>query len=144
MRNLLNALTGAAVLAVSLAAQPVSAADDVGIPVTIQVSDPEGAAIPTAVVRHPREQDRHRVNTETGQWKASVLYLPDGDELIFEKGMTLQFEVSAPGYVNANVTYVVRKRKNVVPVILKKMVFDLQDDTMDEPTIQFGRDKPID
>lgn len=140
MRNIL----GAVVLWCGVAAAPAFA-EEVGIPVTVQVTDEAGAPIPTAVVRHPEEADRHRVNTETGRWVASVLYLPDGSELVFEKGKELEFEVSAPGYANARVKYFVRKRKNLVPVVLQKMELKLEeDDDMEDPVIQFGRDKPID
>lgn len=139
MRTLFSTLALAAALYV-----PSALAEEIGIPVTVQVSDPSGVPIPTAVVRHPDEADRHRVNTETGQWKANVLYLPDGSELVFEKGMELEFEVSAPGYQNVRVKYFVRKRKNLVPVTLTKMEMTLEDDELEDPVIQFGRDKPID
>lgn len=138
------------VLAVLLAsaltsAQAVAGDDSIGIPVTVEVLDPEGLPIATAVVRHPDEADPHRVNTETGRWTAQILYMPNGDELVFEKGMELEFEVSAPGYKNARVKYFVRKRKNLVPVTLEKMNFELtSDDDVEDPVIQFGRDKPID
>ena len=126
-------------------AAPAMAQDEVGVPVTVQVLDTVGQPVPTAVVRHPNEESRHRVNTETGKWTDSVLYLPNGDELIFEKGMELEFEISAPGYQNARVKYFVRKRKNLVPVVLQKMELDLtEDEEQDDPVIQFGRDKPID
>lgn len=121
------------------------AADDEGIPVTVEVMDEVGNPIPTAVVRHPEETFRHRVNAENGAWSNTSLWLPNGDELRFVKGMTVQFEVSAPGYNNRFVEYVVRKRKNVISVVLSKMELDLsEDDEMDDPVIQFGRDKPID
>lgn len=121
------------------------AQDPVGVPVTVQVVDTAGAPIPTAVVRHPNEEARHRVNTETGKWTDSVLYMPNGDELVFEKGMELEFEISAPGYQNARVKYYVRKRKNLVPVVLQQMELELtEEEDMDDPVIQFGRDKPID
>ncbi|MBX2799176.1 MAG: hypothetical protein KTR31_15995 [Myxococcales bacterium] len=119
-------------------------ADSVGIPVTVRVIDAQtGEPIRTAVVRHPREQDRHRVNTETGQWTESVLYMPDGSELVFEKGMELEFEVSAPGYANQRVTYLVRRRKNTFEVPLTRMEIDLSDEDPEDVIIQFGRDKPI-
>ncbi|MEQ1502787.1 MAG: hypothetical protein ABMB14_11185 [Myxococcota bacterium] len=122
-----------------------SAADDEGIPVTVRVLDAATELpLPTAVVRHPQEQDRHRVNTETGTWTGSVLYMPDGSELFFAKGMPLEFEVSAPGYVNQSVTYVVRRRRNEVSVRLEKMAIDMSQEDPDDITIQFGRDKPID
>jgi len=114
-----------------------------GVPITVYVLDEAGKPIPTAVVRHPDEQDRHRVNTSTGAWTGSVLYLPDGSEIFFEKGMILELEVSAPGYVTSKVVYQVRKRKNKVTVQLKKMDVILEDDEMEDPVIQFGRDKPI-
>ncbi len=121
------------------------AEDPVGIPVTVIVTDVAGAPISTAVVRHPDEQDRHRVNVTDGHTDISVLYLPDGSELVFTKGMEVEFEVSAPGYQNAHVKYLVRKRRNVVPVTLEKMDLSEQVGEGDEdPAIQFGRDKPID
>lgn len=124
---------------------PATAQEDEGIPVTVEVKDTKGEPIPTAVVRHPQEEQRHPVNTQTGRWTESILYLPNGEELKFEKGMVLEFEVSAPGYKNAHITYTVRKRKNLAPVVLEEMDLDLTDDEeMDDPVIQFGRDKPID
>ncbi|MBN2799597.1 MAG: hypothetical protein JXX28_10655 [Deltaproteobacteria bacterium] len=119
-------------------------AGDLGLDVTIVVVDQAGAPIPTAVIRHPAEADRHRVNTSNGEWTTDVLYLPDGSELIFEKGMDLTLEISAPGYVTQKISYQIRKRKNRATVQLEKMSVILEDDEMDDPVIQFGRDKPID
>lgn len=119
------------------------AADDLGVPVSVTVLDVAGAPIPTASVRNPEEADRHSVNRETGTWTGNVLYLPDGSEIVFEAGLVLELEISAPGYISQKVTYQVRKRKNRVTVNLEEM--DLTEDT-DEPDIiiQPGRDKPID
>jgi hypothetical protein len=146
MRTLSRALAFLVMIAAVLLGSPLARAgnEDDGIPVTVRVIDPNGEPIPTAVVRHPQEQDRHRVNTETGMLTLSVLYLPDGSEILFEKGMSVDFEVSAPGYVNKKVTYVVRKRRNTFDVTLDKMTIDMSDDDPDDITIQFGRDKPID
>jgi hypothetical protein len=131
-------------LAVGAGSQAL-AAEQEGIPVTVRVLDSAtGMAVPTAVVRHPQEQDRHRVNTESGSWTGEVMYMPDGSELFFTKGMTLEFEVSAPGYVNKRVSYVVRKRRNEVEVFLQKMAIDMSEEDPEDITIQFGRDKPID
>jgi len=130
-------------LSAGLASAPAYA-DDPGTPVTVRVLDTAGVPIPTAVVRHPKEEDRHRVNTELGTWTGSVLYMPDGSELIFEKGMLLEFEVSAPGYQNQRVTYEMRKRKNEFDVFLEKMQIDMTDEDPEDIVIQFGRDKPID
>lgn len=141
MFRLLTALT--LVAGISVAA-PALAQDD-GIPVTIEVLDPEGKPIPTAVVRHPEEADRHRVNTETGRWTGSVLYMPDGSELVFEKGLVLSFEVSAPGYANSSFQYLVKKRKNLGTVVLEPITFSIEEDEeLEDPVIQFGRDKPLD
>lgn len=132
-------------LALGLAwSAPAQAADEVGTPVTIRVTDATGVPIQTAVIRYLADQSRHRVNTETGESTESVLYLPDGSELVFDKGMELEFEVSAPGYTSARIKYYVRKRKNLVPVILEKMELGAIEEGEDEPLIQFGRDKPID
>ena len=111
-----------------------------GVPVKVYVKDIAGAPISTAVVRHPSEADRHRVNAETGHWEQAILYLPDGSELVFEPGLNLQLEVSAPGYMTRVVAYDVKKRRNQFPVVLEKM--NLKDADFEEPIIQFGRDKP--
>ena len=92
------------------------------------------------MVRHPDEADRRRVNSVTGVWEDSILYLPDGSELRFVPGMTLQFEISAPGYITQVVAYDVRKRNNKVEIALKEM--EIEEEEIDEPLIQFGRDKP--
>jgi hypothetical protein len=114
-----------------------------GIPLEIQVVDAQGAPIPTAKVRNPQEKDPKGVNADTGTWKGSVLYLPDGTEMFFAKGMELTFEISAPGYKNQKITYVMRKRKNRVLITLEKMALDMNDVEEEDPVIQFGRDKPI-
>jgi len=119
-------------------------AQDDGIPVTVEVLGAEGEVIPTAVVRHPDEKEQHKVNTETGRWTERVLYMTDGSEFVFAKGEILAFEVSAPGYKNETVTYVVRKRKNLISVRLNKLNLDLSEDQDQSPNINFGRDKPLD
>ena len=88
---------GALLLAVGLSA-PAEAKKDAnqGVEVRIRVMDEAGEAIPTAVVRHPEEADRRRVNSVTGEWMASVLYLPDGSELIFVPGMSLSWRSRPP------------------------------------------------
>jgi hypothetical protein len=113
-----------------------------GVEVRIKVMDEAGEPIPTAVVRHPEEADRRRVNSVTGEWMASVLYLPDGSELIFVPGMSLQLEVSAPGFMTQVIQYDIRKRKNVAEVTLQALKVD--EETIEEPMIQFGRDRPRD
>lgn len=113
---------------------------DAGVNVRITVLDVAGAPVPTAVVRHPDEADRRRVNSVTGVWEDSILYLPDGSELRFVPGMTLQFEISAPGYITQVVAYDVRKRNNKIEIALVEM--EIEEEEIDEPLIQFGRDKP--
>lgn len=113
-----------------------------GVPVKVTVLDPAGEPVPTAVIRHPDEADRHRVNSLTGSWEESKLYLPDGSELIFTPGMSIQLEVSAPGYLTQIIQYDIRKRKNNVEVTLPLLQLDEQQ--IEEPLLQFGRDKPRD
>lgn len=116
--------------------------DSDGVPVTVTVLDVEGNPVPTAVIRHPDEADRRRVNAVTGEWTGSVLYLPDGSEMIFTPGMTLTLEISAPGYMTQIIQYDIRKRGNKVEITLPQLTFDEGD--IEEPLIQFGRDKPRD
>lgn len=111
-----------------------------GVNVRVIVIDGERKPISTAVVRHPEEQDRHRVNSVDGSWEASVLYLPDGSELRFTPGMILKLEISAPGYVTQTFEYQVRPRRNVVELSLAQIEMD--DTTIEEPVISFGRDLP--
>ncbi len=121
---------------------PAYAKDKVapGVPVRVIVNDPEGKPIPTAVIRHPQEQDRHRVNAVDGSWEGNALYMPDGTELRFTSGMTLELEISAPGYTTQVFQYQVRKRKNTVQVSLPKI--ESEATPVEEPVISFGRDEP--
>lgn len=136
-----------AVAGLVLAAPTLSFAkkdDQPGIELVIKVVDAETEEpVRTAKVRNPQEKDTQSVNTDTGEWRGRVLYLPDGTEVFFEKGMELTFEVSAPNYKLQKITYVMRKRKNRVVIPLEKMSINLDDMEDDEPVIQFGRDKPI-
>jgi len=112
-----------------------------GVPVRVYVlGEADGKPVPTAVVRHPDEADPHRVNAATGHWEGSVLYLPDGSELIFTAGMSIDLEVSAPGYLSKIIRYDIKKRRNHFNVELQQL--ELEDDVFEEPIIQFGRDKP--
>lgn len=123
---------------------PAFAADDVGIPLQVQVIGEDGKPIRTATVRHPREQERHRVNSVTGVWEESVLYMLDGTEFPFEKGTVVNLEVSAPGYQVSEVEYKMRRRRNKVVVQLDEIEIAEDDWRDDAPMIQFDRDKPID
>ncbi|MEQ1571370.1 MAG: hypothetical protein ABMA64_37425 [Myxococcota bacterium] len=120
-------------------------ADDEGLEVRLRVIDAAtGLPVPTAVIRHPTEQNRHRVNTVSGEWAGTMLYLPDGSELRFARGVHLELEVSAPGYVNQRLAYVVRRRKNIVDVPMVALEVDLARDAPDDVIIQFATDDPID
>ncbi|MBW2253566.1 MAG: hypothetical protein JRI25_03075 [Deltaproteobacteria bacterium] len=114
------------------------------IPLTVQVLDGGGEPIITAVVRHPGERERHRVNHATGAWTTNALYLPGGDVLKFDPGMEIEFEVTAPGYISETIRYIVRKRKNVIEVTLQPMDLSEDREGQEDPIIAFGRDKPID
>ena len=109
-----------------------------GVPVRVTVRDANGEPVPTAVVRHPKEADRHRVNAATGEWEASALYLPDGSDVTFAPGMTLELEVSAPGYLTQVVEHEVKKKKNRIDVGLEAIDLDPVDDA--EPILEFDRD----
>jgi pseudouridine-5'-phosphate glycosidase len=127
--------------AASSPAQAKKASVEEGVEVTIVVQDAAGEPIPTAVVRHPGEAARNRVNAVNGEWKNSRVYLPDGSEMLFLPGMSLQLEVSAPGFMLRIVTYDIRKRNNRVVVVLEPMPEEQEE--MEEPMIQFGRERPI-
>lgn len=132
------ALLGMFAPGVALAAKPPKEVE--GVPVRVIVLDAERKPVSTAVIRHPQEADRHRVNSVDGSWEASVLYMPDGSELRFTPGMTLELEISAPGYMTQVFQYQVRKRKNVIELSLPRIEMD--DTTIEEPVISFGRDLP--
>lgn len=137
MRNLLRMLLAFA-FAGTAAAKPADSAE--GVPVKVVVKDDAGTPIPTAVVRHPLEQDRHRVNSVDGSWETSVLYLPDGTELRFTPGQTVELEISAPGFVTQVFQYQIRKRRNVVELKLQKI--ESENEQIEEPMVTFGRDLP--
>lgn len=110
-----------------------------GVSIQVTVVDVDGKPISTAVVRHPEEADRHRVNSLTGIWEAEILYLPDGSELVFTPGTTLTLEVSAPGYMTQIIQYDIRKRRNRIEVLLP--ILEVDENDIEEPLIQFGRDR---
>ncbi|MCK6518819.1 MAG: hypothetical protein RIT28_2220 [Pseudomonadota bacterium] len=113
-----------------------------GTPVTVFVTDTETTAISTAVIRHPDEAERHRVNSVDGSWTEEVLYMPDGSEIVFRPGEMLVLEISAPGYETQVIQYQVRRRKNEFNVQLVRHDFD--DEAIEEPMMSFGRDNPRD
>ncbi len=124
-------------------ASPAHARDkDEGLPVTVTVLDEAGDPVSTAVVRHPDEADRHRVNAADGTWVEEALFLPDGTTLTFEPGLVLFLEISAPGFQTLILQYEVRKRKNFVEVHLKKMEED--DTEIEEPMMRYNRDEAWD
>ena len=141
-RLLIPVLCSAGLLFSSACKKNTTVSNGPGIEVTVRVLDEAGAPVGSATVRHPDEADPHPVNVMSGAFAASVLYMPDGRELIFEKDLQLTFEISAAGYVNQEVLYTVKKRNNQVTVVLEKMNLDIDDD--DDAVIGFGRDKPID
>jgi hypothetical protein len=130
----------AACLTPHVAAADKGAAE--AVPVRVIVRDEAGAPVPTAVVRHPKEADRHRVNAATGEWEAKALYLPDGSEMAFAPGITLELEISAPGYLTKLVAHDVRKRRNQVDVVLEAI--DLDATPAPDPVIDFAHDAPRD
>jgi hypothetical protein len=89
---------------------------------TVVAVDPSGRPVPSASVRFLDEQDRHRVNAETGSWTGSVRYLPDGSERAFQRGDTLQVEVFAPGYGYTRDAYTLeRRRRHQLEVVLRPL-----------------------
>jgi hypothetical protein len=115
-------------------------AQDLSADVTIHVLDTDGRVVPSAVVRHPLERELHRVNADNGTWKTDAFYF-EGDRVEqLERGMTLTLEISAPGFRNAELTVLLRRRHNRFRVKLEPMT--LQDETQD-PLVEFGRDRPF-
>ena len=127
----------------ALLATTALAQNDDGIPLTVQVTDSHGVPIPTAVIRHTEEEIRHSVNAENGTWSGSVLYLPNGDELVFDRGFVVELEVSAPGYEARPVAYKMLKRRNEIVIALPALDLTNDYEEMEEPVIQFGRSTPI-
>lgn len=111
-----------------------------GVPVKVVVLDEAREPIRSAVVRHPQEADRHRVNSVDGSWEAAVLFMPDGTELRFTPGMMLDLEISAAGYMTQVFQYQVKKRRNTVEVQL--VAIEMDTETIEEPIITFKQDKP--
>ena len=141
-KGLLTPVLSLAVLVFALAGCATTPQGEVGTIVQVTVLDGEGDPIPTAVIRHPEEADRHRVNTVTGVWEEEVLYLPDGTELIFEPGLLLYLEISAPRYVSQTIQYEVKRRRNRVIVTMEEL--EIEEAVIDAPMMSFGRDRAID
>ena len=87
----------------------------------IEVRDPQEAPIPTAAVRFLAEGECHAVDGE-GTWTGEGMLLSDGSEVLFVRGMTLHFDVLAPGYRPLLGSYVLRGgRSDRVEVVLEPM-----------------------
>ena len=142
MKKVLLSLVSLALVGELVAPEALAKKGDAGTRVYVQVLDDTEAPIPTAVIRHPDEADRHRVNSVDGTWDEEVLYMPDGSEMVFAPGMILVLEVSAPGYETKVIQYQVRRRRNNVKVSLAKL--QLEDEQVEEPMMSFGRDTPRD
>ena len=80
------------------------------------------------------------MNSVDGSWETNVLYMPDGTELRFTPGQTVELEISAPGYVTQVFQYQIRKRRNVVELKLHKI--ESENEQIEEPMVTFGRDLP--
>ena len=78
---------------------------------TVVGTNEAGQPIPNAWVRVPGYEGRRDVEPETGVWETSTLYRNDGAAMIFTKGMDIEFNVTAPGFVPARVAYRVRPRR---------------------------------
>ena len=74
MKTLFTLLVAAVLTLLPGQAEAKRGADSVGTRVYVQVTDPAGEPIRTAVIRHPEEADRHRVNSVDGTWDEEVLY----------------------------------------------------------------------
>tara|TARA_B110000037_G_C16931816_1_gene428928 strand:+ start:18 stop:488 length:471 start_codon:yes stop_codon:yes gene_type:complete len=142
LRSLVGPVLGLTVVVFTVAGCATTPQGEVGTIVQVTVEDSEGDPVPTAVIRHPEEADRHRVNTVTGVWEEEVLYLPDGTELIFEPGLLLYLEISAPRYVSQTIQYEVKRRRNRVVVTLEAL--EIEEAVIDAPMMSFGRDRAID
>jgi hypothetical protein len=142
LRSLVAPVLGLTVVVFTVTGCATTPQGEVGTIVQVTVEDSEGDPIPTAVIRHPEEADRHRVNTVTGVWEEEVLYLPDGTELIFEPGLLLYLEISAPRYVSQTIQYEVTRRRNRVIVTLEAL--EIEEAVIDAPMMSFGRDRAID
>jgi hypothetical protein len=113
------------------------------IPITLQVVNERGAPIPTASIRHPKEAMLHTVNHVTARWTADALNLLDGTRVPFTNKQMLTLEITAPGYQSAHITFQIRKRKNVMTVVLPFMSSEADSEKEDDPIVQFRRSKPI-
>ena len=119
-----------------------------GVNVAIVVLDDKSQKpVPTATIQHPLEEMSHRVNEVTGIWQDNQILLPDGETLHFSPGSTVEFQVSAPGYVTKHIRYDIRRWKNKVDVQLHKMdlspgddliPLELDDKKMRDPTMEGG------
>ncbi|MCB9669080.1 MAG: hypothetical protein H6736_21070 [Alphaproteobacteria bacterium] len=120
-----------------------------GVAVTVVVQDKDGNPIPSAQVRHPDEPQKHRVNVEDGSWTGDAVYLSSGEELVFQKSMSVPLEISAPGFENKTITLVVNKKpkKNRIEVVLDALAIDLDEKQPGDdggPSIGFKHDNPRD
>ena len=105
-----------------------------GVNIVITVLDEQSKKpVSTAKVKHPLEEIAHSVNDVTGVWQDTRILLPDGDMLHFSPGSSVDFQVSAPGYVTKYINYDIQPWKNKVDIYLKKMDLNTGDDLLPLP-----------
>jgi len=89
---------------------------------TIEVTNSEAQPVPTTLIMFEREQELHRVNKLTGTWEGEALYLPDGTDWVFAKGVSVNLLVTAPGYaVTRQTIELTKKRKNQAAVVIRPL-----------------------
>ena len=94
-----------------------------GVTVTITVLDEESKTpLSTARILHPLEHIDHQVNSVTGSWKESVLFLTDGTTLYFSPGSSLDLTISAPGYISQEIQLEVKHWRNKHTIYLSKSI----------------------
>lgn len=109
----------------------------------LEVVDAEtGEPLPAAVLTSPDLDDRIRVDPASGTWQGDSLGTAEG-AVPFARGTILSLEISAPGYLNQEVSIRIRRRHQRLEVALERLVLDLDAD-LEDPIITFGRMKPID
>lgn len=104
------------IVSAALAAKPPPALE-------IVVADPTGAPIVGGAVVVPIEDQRHRVADATGAWRTETIYAKGSGAVKLQKGTSVEFWATAPGYVGQRITHVIaaNPKKDRVVVRLDRM-----------------------
>lgn len=87
-----------------------------------------GAPVPDAIVTFAAEGTKHCTAAVPGTWSSDRLTPAGADAIVFARGVQVDFEVDAPGYVASKVVYMFKGGTNRLVLELQPAAEEPKDD----------------